>query len=81
MRKTPEHLCGHHAPETRQLGLGEASMQGLWVVGVLFGLAFLMVVGLHSVLRELLMRGGDDAGEVISEPHSRSEIANPDNGA
>jgi hypothetical protein len=32
-------------------------MQGLWVVGVLFGLGFLMVVGLHSVLRELLARG------------------------
>lgn len=32
-------------------------MQGLWVVGVLFGLAFLMIVGLHSVLRELFSRG------------------------
>jgi len=32
-------------------------MQGLWVVGLLFGLAFLMVVGLHSVLRELFARG------------------------
>ena len=32
-------------------------MQGLWVVGVVFGLAFLMVVGLHSVLRELFARG------------------------
>ncbi len=32
-------------------------MQGLWVVGVLFGLGFLMVVGLHSVLRELFARG------------------------
>jgi hypothetical protein len=38
-------------------------MQGLWVVGVFFGLAFLMVVGLHSVLRELFLRGPypDDA--------------------
>jgi hypothetical protein len=32
-------------------------MQGLWVAGVFFGLAFLMVVGLHSVLRELFARG------------------------
>lgn len=32
-------------------------MQGLWVVGVFFGLAFLMVIGLHSVLRELFARG------------------------
>jgi hypothetical protein len=32
-------------------------MQGLWVVGLVFGLAFLMVVGLHSVLRELFARG------------------------
>jgi hypothetical protein len=32
-------------------------MQGIWVVGVLFGLGFLMVVGLHSVLRELFARG------------------------
>jgi hypothetical protein len=38
-------------------------MQGLWVVGVLFGLAFLMVVGLHSVLRELFARG-DDADDL-----------------
>lgn len=56
-------------------------MQGLWVVGLLFGLAFLMVVGLHSVLRELFMRGpyppysqanGDDADEVVSEREDSS---------
>ena len=56
-------------------------MQGLWVVGVLFGLAFLMVVGLHSVLRELFMRGpypsysqtdGDDADEAVSEREDSS---------
>ena len=49
-------------------------MQGLWVVGVLFGLAFLMVIGVHSVLRELFSRGPyppyahlypDDAEEVL----------------
>jgi len=31
-------------------------MQGLLVVGLLFGLGFLMVVGLHSALRDLLAR-------------------------
>jgi hypothetical protein len=53
--------------------VSEASMQGLWVVGIFFGLAFLMVVGLHSVLRELFVRGpypaysparGDDADDL-----------------
>jgi hypothetical protein len=31
-------------------------MQGLLVVGLLFGLGFLMVVGVHSALRDLLSR-------------------------
>jgi hypothetical protein len=31
-------------------------MQGLLVVGILFGLGFLMVVGAHSALRDLLAR-------------------------
>jgi len=31
-------------------------MQGLLVVGLLFGLGFLMVVGAHSALRDLLSR-------------------------
>ena len=31
-------------------------MQGLLVVGLLFGFGFLMVVGLHSALRDLLAR-------------------------
>ncbi len=31
-------------------------MQGLLVVGLLFGFGFLMVVGLHSALRDLLVR-------------------------
>jgi hypothetical protein len=31
-------------------------MQGLLVVGLLFGLGFLMVVGVHSALRGLLTR-------------------------
>jgi hypothetical protein len=30
--------------------------QGLLVVGLLFGLGFLMVVGVHSALRDLLSR-------------------------
>jgi hypothetical protein len=30
--------------------------QGLLVVGILFGLGFLMVVGAHSALRDLLSR-------------------------
>jgi hypothetical protein len=38
-------------------------MQGLWVAGVFFGLAFLMVVGLHSVLRELFARGPDPVNQ------------------
>jgi len=56
-------------------------MQGLWIVGVLFGLAFLMVVGLHSVLRELLTRAphppyshtyADDADEALSDREDSS---------
>ena len=31
-------------------------MQGLLIVGLIFGLAFLMVVGVHSTLRDLLAR-------------------------
>lgn len=59
-------------------------MQGLWVVGVLFGLAFLMVIGVHSVLRDLFSRGpyppyahlyGDDADEVLSKGEDSSSAA------
>jgi hypothetical protein len=50
-------------------------MQGLLVVGLVFGLGFLMVVGLHSALRGLLARQlyprhlyqGEDSSEVSSE--------------
>jgi hypothetical protein len=31
-------------------------MQGLLVVGLVFGLGFLLVVGVHSALRDLLAR-------------------------
>jgi hypothetical protein len=62
-------------------------MHGLWVVGVLFGLGFLMVVGLHSVLRELFARGpypaysrasSDDAGELerIDDGHGENRQGN-----
>ena len=39
------------------VGVREVFMtQGLLVVGLLFGLGFLMVVGVHSALRDLLAR-------------------------
>jgi hypothetical protein len=34
----------------------DSMMQGLLVVGLLFGLGFLMIVGVHSALRDLLSR-------------------------
>jgi hypothetical protein len=36
--------------------LEDSMMQGLLVVGLLFGLGFLMIVGVHSALRDLLSR-------------------------
>jgi hypothetical protein len=50
-------------------------MQGLLIVGLVFGLGFLMVVGVHSAVRDLLARQlyprhlyqGEDSGEASSE--------------
>jgi len=58
-------------------------MQGLLVVGLLFGLGFLMVVGLHSTLRDLLARPlyprhlyqADDLREALSEDDRPIRIA------
>jgi hypothetical protein len=58
-------------------------MQGLSVVGLLFGLGFLMVVGVHSALRDLLARQlyprhlyqGEDSSEALSEEDDSIRIA------
>jgi hypothetical protein len=58
-------------------------MQGLLVVGLVFGLGFLMVVGVHSALRDLLARPfyprhlyqGEDLGEALSEEAGTIRIA------
>jgi hypothetical protein len=55
--------------------LEDSMMHGLLVVGLLFGLGFLMVVGVHSALRELLARQlyaphlyeDDGSSEALSE--------------
>jgi hypothetical protein len=60
-------------------------LHGLLVVGVLFGLGFLMVVGVHSALRDLLTRQlypphlyqGRDFGEGSSEEEGPIRIAKP----
>jgi len=58
-------------------------MQGLLVVGLLFGLGFLMIVGVHSALRDLIGRQfyprhlfpDEDAGEALSRQNGPTRIA------
>jgi hypothetical protein len=57
--------------------------QGLLVVGLLFGLGFLMVVGVHSAVRDLLARqlyprhlyDDEDLSETLSEKDGPIRIA------
>jgi len=68
--------------------VSEDSMQGLLVVGLVFGFGFLIMVGLHSVIRDLLGRqplpgcshGDDDAGEVLPDEKPSTADAVPDSG-
>ena len=54
-------LPGHDPHDSAEMAtaagvLEDSMMQGLLVVGLLFGLGFLMIVGVHSALRDLLSR-------------------------
>lgn len=58
-------------------------MHGLVVVGLLFGLGFLMVVGVHSALRDLMTRQlypphlyqGRDFGDAMPEKNGRISVS------
>ena len=54
-------LPGHDPHDSAEMAtvadvLEDSMMQGLLVVGLLFGLGFLMIIGVHSALRDLLSR-------------------------
>jgi hypothetical protein len=63
--------------------LEDSMMQGLLVVGLLFGLGFLMIVGVHSALRDLLSRQlfpdhlyqDEDSSDALAEEDGRIGMA------